>query len=198
MSDQKLIRCGWGESDPLYVDYHDQVWSVPVRDDQLLFEFLILEGFQAGLSWITILRKREAFRNAFDNFQPEIVAEYEQGKINELLSNPGIIRNRLKIHAAVTNARAFLTVQAEFGSFSDYIWRFSGGKTIINQFKTLSEIPASTAESEEMSADLKARGFKFVGPTICYAFMQAVGMVNDHIMDCFRYEQINAMITEGN
>ncbi len=194
MTDQKLIRCGWGESDPLYVDYHDQEWGVPVRDDQLLFEFLILEGFQAGLSWFTILRKREAFRTAFDKFQPEVVADYGQGKIDELLSNPGIIRNKLKIHSAITNARAFLTVQSEFGSFSDYMWRFTGGKTYVNHFKTLAEIPASTPESEAMSVDLKSRGFKFVGPTICYAHMQAVGMVNDHITECFRYEQINAML----
>lgn len=180
-------RCEWCGDDPLYVDYHDREWGVPEHNDQKLFEMLILEGAQAGLSWITILRKRENYRAAFDRFDPVKVAAYDEAKAAELLANPGIVRNRLKVNAAIQNARAFLAVQQKFGSFDAYIWQFVGGQPIRNHWKALSEIPAQTPEAEAMSKDLKKRGFKFVGPTICYAFMQACGLVNDHITDCFRY-----------
>jgi len=183
-------RCDWVGSDPLYIQYHDMEWGVPVYDDRKLFEFLILEGMQAGLSWLTILRKRENFRRAFDNFDPETVARYEEPKIQELLADAGIIRNRLKVRAAVSNARAFLKVQQEWGSFSNYMWRFVDGKPKINAWKTVAELPASTPESDAMSKDLKNRGFKFVGSTICYAHMQAVGMVNDHTVNCFRRQEL--------
>jgi DNA-3-methyladenine glycosylase I len=184
-------RCPWVPlDDPLYLDYHDHEWGTPVHDDQTLFEFLMLEGFQAGLSWRTILYKRENFRKAFDGFDPQVVAEYGEEKIAALLSDPGIIRNKLKVRAAVTNARAFLETQQEFGSFDAYIWRFVGGKPIQNEIHTLADYPATTPESDAMSADLKARGFKFVGSTICYAHMQATGMVNDHSVDCFRYKEL--------
>jgi len=183
-------RCAWaGISDPLYLDYHDKEWGVPVHDDRLLFEFLVLEGAQAGLSWSTILNKRENYRQAFDNFDASKVAAYDDKKIAELLSNPGIVRNRLKVNAAIQNAKAFLAVQQEFGSFDAYIWQFVGGKPKVNAWKTLKAIPAETDESRAMSKDLLKRGFRFVGPTICYAFMQAVGLVNDHTVDCFRYAQ---------
>lgn len=181
------MRCEWAGSDPLMVAYHNQEWGVPLHDDQKLFEFLILEGMQAGLSWMTILRKRDNFRAAFDEFDPHRVAQYDQGKFEELMANPGIIRNRRKIEAAKQNAQAFLAVQKEFGSFDNYMWQFVGGKPLVNAWKMMSEIPAKTAESEVMSKDLKNRGFNFVGPTICYAHMQATGMVNDHTTDCFRY-----------
>lgn len=181
------MRCEWAGSDPLMVAYHNQEWGVPLHDDQKLFEFLILEGMQAGLSWMTILRKRDNFRPAFDEFDPHRVAQYDQGKFEELMANPGIIRNRRKIEAAKQNAQAFLAVQKEFGSFDNYMWQFVGGKPLVNAWKMMSEIPAKTAESEVMSKDLKNRGFNFVGPTICYAHMQATGMVNDHTTDCFRY-----------
>ncbi|MEN8241427.1 MAG: DNA-3-methyladenine glycosylase I [Chloroflexota bacterium] len=183
-------RCEWAGSDPLYIAYHDQEWGKPVHDDQKLFEFIILEGAQAGLSWITILRKRENYREAFDYFDPEKVANYDQAKIDQLLSNPGIIRNKLKVRSAVTNAQAFLKVQEEFGSFDNYMWAFIDHKPIINQWKKMNQIPAKTPLSELLSKDLKQRGFKFVGPTICYAHMQAVGMVNDHTTDCFRYREL--------
>lgn len=183
-------RCKWAGNDPLYCEYHDNEWGVPLHDDQTLFEFLILEGAQAGLSWITILRKRENYRKAFDNFDPKIIINYTDEKVAELLQNEGIIRNRLKINAAITNAKAFLNVQKEFGSFDKYIWSFTKGTTIVNKWKNLSEVPTSTPEAEAMSKDLKKRGFKFVGPTICYAFMQATGMVNDHTTDCFRYGEV--------
>jgi len=186
MNDIDKIRCSWAGSDPLYCQYHDAEWGVPVHDDRLLFEFLILEGAQAGLSWITILKKRDAYRHAFSNFEAAAVAAFDDAKVLELLSNAGIVRNRLKISAAITNARAFLAVQAEFGSFDNYIWSFTGGVTVQNCRGSLADIPASTAEAERMSRELKKRGFRFVGPTICYAFMQAVGMVNDHTADCFR------------
>jgi DNA-3-methyladenine glycosylase I len=185
-----MNRCAWASSDPLYIAYHDEEWGVPVRDDCRLFEFLILEGAQAGLSWITILRKREGYRQAFDNFDPQLIARYDEKKILELLANPGIIRNRRKIEAAVQNAGAFLQVQEEFGSFSEFIWGFTGGKTIHNTWHSIEEIPAQTPQSQAMSKSLIGRGFKFVGPTICYAHMQATGMVNDHTVDCFRYPQI--------
>lgn len=182
-----LIRCEWAGSDPLYVDYHDTEWGVPVYDDRRLFEMLCLEGAQAGLAWITILRKRQNYRAAFDQFDPTIVAGYGDDKIATLLADPGIVRNRLKVNAFVRNARAFLAVQAEFGSFAAYIWRFVGGAPIVNQWRSLREIPAQTPEAAAMSKDLKRRGFTFVGPTICYAFMQACGLVNDHVIDCFCY-----------
>jgi DNA-3-methyladenine glycosylase I len=185
-----MTRCAWAGSDPLYVQYHDEEWGVPVHDDRHLFEMLILEGAQAGLSWITILRRREQYRAAFDGFDVEKVARYDEAKIAELLQNPGIIRNKLKVNAAVTNARAFLRVQEEFGSFDAYIWRFVGGQPIVNHRQTLGDIPAETAESRAMSTDLRKRGFRFVGPTICYAHMQATGMVNDHTVDCFRYREV--------
>jgi DNA-3-methyladenine glycosylase I len=183
-------RCKWAETDPLSREYHDIEWGTPVQDEQVLFEFLILEGAQAGLSWLTILKKRREYRSAFDNFDPQQVARYDSDKIRELLLNEGIIRNRLKIEAAVHNGRAFLAVQKEFGSFATYAWSFVGGKPIKNGWKKETEIPAQTRESIGFSSDLKRRGFKFVGPKICYAFMQAVGMVNDHTVDCFRYDEV--------
>ena len=187
-------RCPWTGTDPRYIDYHDKEWGVPVYDDTRLFEFLVLEGAQAGLSWITILRKRDRYRTCFDGFDPIKVAGYDGAKKNSLLADEGIIRNRLKINAAVTNARSFLLVQEEFGSFSSYIWGFVEGRPQQNAWKTIGEIPPKTPLSEKMSKDLKKRGFKFVGPTICYAFMQATGMVNDHIVDCFRYKELVNML----
>ena len=188
-----ITRCAWAGTDPLYVAYHDQEWGVPVHEDRVLFEFLILEGAQAGLSWMTILKKRENFRAAFDQFDPQVVARYDERKVAELLANPGIIRNRLKIEAAIQNARALLNVNEEFGSFDAYIWRFVGGRPKVNAWKTMQEIPAQTEEARTLSKDLLQRGFKFVGPTICYAHMQATGMVNDHTVDCFRYQEINLL-----
>lgn len=185
-----LKRCDWVSDDPLYIAYHDEEWGLPVHDEQRLFEFLILETFQAGLSWITILRKRENFRKAFDQFDYEKVAKYGEPKIEELLQNAGIIRNKLKVRAAVSNALAFMKVQKEFGSFDKYIWGFVNGKPIQNGFEKLSDIPAKTEIAEALSKDLKKRGFKFVGPTIVYAHMQATGMVNDHTTDCFRYKEV--------
>lgn len=190
MAAPKVNRCKWVSDDPIYIKYHDEEWGVPLHDDQLLFEFLILETFQAGLSWITVLKKRENFRLAFDNFNVEMVAEYGEAKIEELLNNAGIIRNKLKIRAAVSNAQAFIRVQAEFGSFNKYIWGFVDGKPIQNRFINISEVPAKTNIAEELSKDLKVRGFKFVGPTVVYAHMQATGMVNDHTTDCFRHLQV--------
>jgi len=183
-------RCRWCGEDPLYVKYHDEEWGVPLHDDRTHFEFIILDGAQAGLSWITVLRKRENYRRAFDNFDPVKVARYDRKKINALLKDAGIIRNRLKIESAVSNARAFLDVQKEFGSFDKYIWQFVGGKPKKNRFRHLKELPARTAQSDAMSKDLKKRGFRFVGSTICYAYMQAAGMVNDHSVNCFRYRQV--------
>ena len=177
-------RCPWAGSDPLYVRYHDEEWGVPSHDDRHLFEMLILEGAQAGLSWITILRKRAAYRKAFDRFDPRRVAKYDAKKLRALLADEGIVRNRLKIHGAVQNARAFLDVQREFGSFDAYLWRFVGGAPKINRPRTMKEVAPRTAESDALSKDLKKRGFTFVGSTICYAFMQAVGMVNDHLAGC--------------
>ena len=185
------VRCTWCGSDPLYIRYHDEEWGIPVHDDQKLFEMLILEGAQAGLSWITVLKKRENYRKAFDDFNVLKVSRYSEKKITKLLENPGIIRNRLKVNSTVTNAKTFLEVQKEFGSFGKYIWQFVGGKTILNNFNKLSNLPAKTDISDVMSKDLKKRGFKFVGSTICYAFMQATGMVNDHTTDCFRYKKDN-------
>jgi len=184
-------RCGWvPPNDPLYVKYHDEEWGVPLHDDRLLFESLILDGVQAGLSWITILRKRENYRKAYDNFDAEKVARYGEAKIAELMNNPGIIRNRRKIEASIHNARLFLNIREELGAFDHYLWQFVGGKPKINCWKTLAEVPATSPESDAMSKDLKKRGFKFVGSTICYAFMQAAGLVNDHTTDCFRYNEV--------
>ncbi len=186
-----LKRCGWASlDDPQYRDYHDREWGVPVHNDRVIFEFLVLEGAQAGLSWGTILRKRENFRRAFDGFDPVKVAGYDRRKIASLLRDRGIVRNRLKIQAAVQNAKAFLEVQKEFGSFDSYVWRFVGGRPKVNKWRSLKEVPPKTPQSEVMSKDLFARGFRFVGPTICYAHMQATGMVNDHVMDCFRHAQL--------
>jgi len=183
-------RCKWAGSDLLYIDYHDREWGVATHDDRKLFEFLILEGAQAGLSWITILKKRENYRTAFDDFDPEKISCYDSGKIGSLLANEGIIRNRLKIESAILNAKLFLAVKREFGSFDTYVWQFTGGKQIRNSWTEQSRIPSETKESIAMSRDMKKRGFKFAGPTICYAFMQAVGMVNDHTVDCFRYNEV--------
>jgi DNA-3-methyladenine glycosylase I len=185
------LRCQWAGTDQLYIDYHDKEWGVPVYDDQKLFEFLTLETFQAGLSWITILRKRENFRLAFDNFDYQKIALYEQDKFEELLSNAGIIRNKLKIKATISNAQAFIKVQEEFGSFANYIWAFVNHKPIINHWQTDAEVPANTELSDKISKDLKKRGFKFVGTTVVYAHMQATGMINDHIVGCFRHKDLS-------
>ena len=186
-----MIRCAWAaDADELMTRYHDEEWGKPVHDDRLLFEFLILEGAQAGLSWATILKKRDAYRQAFDRFDASIMARYGKRKVKQLLGNAGIVRNRLKIAAAVRNAKAFLAVQREFGSFDAYLWRFVGGKPKINQWRSLAHVPAKTPESDALSKDLAKRGFTFVGSTICYAFMQAVGMVNDHQADCFRHTRL--------
>ncbi len=184
-------RCPWPGDDPLYVAYHDTEWGVPVLDDRALFGKLLLDGFQAGLSWITILRKRERYIQVYDGFRPEKIARYTPAKLERLMADPGIVRNRAKIEASVVNARVYLDIMEETGSFSDYLWRFTGGKTRVNRFRKMSDLPAESAQSRAMSKDLKGRGFKFVGPTICYAFMQAVGMVNDHLAGCFRYREIN-------
>jgi DNA-3-methyladenine glycosylase I len=183
-------RCNWCGTDPLYIEYHDTEWGVPIYEDAKLFEFLILETFQAGLSWITILRKRENFRAALDNFDYKLISNYNQTKIDELLLNPGIIRNKLKIKATITNARAFMQIQNEFGSFSTYIWSFVNNIPIKNSWNSMSDVPATTVLSDTISKDLKKRGFKFVGSTVIYAHMQATGMVNDHIKDCFRYQEV--------
>ena len=187
-------RCAWldhsGKASEQYIKYHDEEWGVPIHDNRHLFEFLILEGAQAGLSWATILKKRDNYRKAYDNFDPAKIAKYNEAKQQKLLQNAGIVRNRLKVAASITNAKAFLKVQKEFGSFDKYIWGFTGDKTIQNSWKSLQELPATTKESDAMSKDLKKRGFKFVGSTICYAFMQAIGMVNDHTTDCFRFTEV--------
>ncbi len=185
-------RCGWANKTPLERDYHDQEWGVPVHDDRRLFEFLILEGAQAGLSWATILAKRENYRQAFDTFDPERVARYDENKFQVLLQNPGIVRNKLKIQAAIGNARAFLELQSRYGGFDAFIWELVGGKPVHNAWHLLQDIPAKTPASDKISKELQKRGFKFVGSTICYAFMQAVGMVNDHTVDCFRHREIAA------
>lgn len=185
----QTTRCAWASGDQS-IRYHDEEWGVPVHDDRKLFEFLILEGAQAGLSWSTILNKRDNYQRAFDSFDPTRVAQYDKRKVKQLLADPGIVRNRLKITSAIENAKAFLRVQNEFGSFDRYLWQFVGGKPRVNRWNSLRQVPARTAESDAMSKDLKRRGFKFVGSTICYAFMQAVGMVNDHATDCFRHGQL--------
>ncbi len=184
------VRCSWCEGDPLYTRYHDREWAVPVHSDRKLFEFLILEGAQAGLSWITILRKRPAYRAAFDWFDFNKVAEYGEREIKRILANPGIVRNELKVRAAVRNAKAFKKVRSEYGTFARYLWGFTDGRPVLNRWKTLRDVPASTPQSRQLSDDLKHRGFTFVGPTICYAFMQAVGLVNDHLTCCFRYKEL--------
>jgi DNA-3-methyladenine glycosylase I len=184
-------RCGWSTADPLYIDYHDTEWGVPLHDDRKLFEFLVLEGAQAGLSWLTILKRRPGYRKAFDRFDQRKVARYGPAEVRRLLADRGIIRNRLKVLSAVNNARAFMNVQDEFGSFDRYIWKFVGGKPIVNRFRFLSEIPAKTPLAERLSRDLRARGFTFVGPTIVYAHMQATGMVNDHLVGCFRHGELS-------
>lgn len=188
-TDPQPNRCAWAKGD-LYIDYHDREWGVPVHDDRLLFEYLILEGAQAGLSWITVLNKRESYREAFDNFQPEVVARYTAKKQEKLLLNPGIIRNRLKVAAAVQNAQMFLKVQSEMGSFDHYLWRFVDGEPIQTHRRELKEVPPRTDLSDRISKDLKKRGFKFVGTTICYAMMQAIGMVNDHLTTCYRHKEL--------
>ena len=185
----ELVRCAWAVGEQS-IRYHDEEWGVPVHDDRVLFEFLVLEGAQAGLSWSTILNKRENYRRAFDGFDAKRIAAYDRKKIKALLQNPGIVRNRLKINSTVENAKAFLRVREELGSFDRYIWQFVGGKPLVNNRKSLKQVPARTVESDAMSKDLKRRGFKFVGSTICYAFMQAVGMVNDHVVTCFRYSRL--------
>lgn len=187
---KELNRCPWCGTDPLYMKYHDEEWGVPVHDDDKLFEFIVLEGFQAGLSWRTILYKRENFRKAFDNFNAEKIARYNDKKVQKLLNDSGIIRNKLKIAATITNAKAFLNIQDKNGSFNDYLWQFTGGKVKKNAWKTLKEIPARTPEADAMSKQLIKDGFKFVGSTICYAHMQATGMVNDHLVDCHRYKKV--------
>lgn len=193
-----ITRCGWVPlNDPVYVQYHDHEWGVPLHDDQKIFEFLILEGFQAGLSWRTILYKRDNFRAAFDQFQPDIIASYDGAKVADLLGNPGIIRNRLKINSCILNAQAFLRIQEEFGSFAAYMWDFVGGKTRNNAWINLGDVPPKTTESDRFSRDLIQRGFRFVGSTICYSHMQAVGMVNDHLTSCFRYQEISSLNSYG-
>jgi DNA-3-methyladenine glycosylase I len=188
---KRMRRCAWVSGDPLMITYHDREWGVPLYNDRKLFELLILEGAQAGLAWVTVLRKRENFRKAFHGFDPSVIARYGNKNVKRLLDDPGIIRNRLKIESAIINAKKFLEVQNEFGSFHEYVWQFAGGKPIKHKFKSPSEIPSTTEESDAMSRDLRKRGFKFVGSTICYAFMQASGIVNDHTTDCFRYKAVS-------
>jgi len=190
MEDMEIQRCAWPKNDPLYIKYHDEEWGVPLKEDKALFEFLILETFQAGLSWITVLKKRENFRKAFDDFEYQKIALYDDNKIEELINNAGIIRNLLKIKAAISNAKAFINIQNEFGSFSDYIWKFTDFKPIVNNWSNISELPAKTPLSDQISEDLKKRGFKFVGSTVVYAHMQATGMVNDHVKECFRHKEV--------
>jgi len=189
-------RCGWVNDDPLYIAYHDEEWGVPLHDDRRLFEMLVLEGAQAGLSWYTILRKRESYRRAFDEFDPERVARYDEKKAASLLRDPGIVRNRLKVNAAISNARAWLDLRESGVQFSDFLWDFTGGKPVVNAWRRLEDVPASTPASEAMSKALKKLGFRFVGPTICYAFMQAVGMVNDHVTSCFRWSECKALVED--
>ena len=190
-------RCPWSSSDPLYIKYHDCEWGTPEHDDHRLFEFLILEGAQAGLSWLTILKRRENYRKAFQGFDPQIIAAYSPTDVQRLLADPGIIRNRLKIESAIRNARCVLKIMDEFGSFDAFIWRYVDGKPIQNGWRSLAELPASTEKSDTISKDLKKRGFNFVGSTICYAFMQAVGMVNDHVVDCFRFDELKKGVQSG-
>ena len=190
MENSNISRCPWPGGREHDIKYHDEEWGVPVHNDKKLFEFLVLDAFQAGLSWTTILKKRENFRVAFDDFDATVIANYGEEKVSELMQNTGIIRNQLKIRSTIKNAELFLDIQKEYGSFDSYIWQFTGGTTIVNKWKKMNEIPVNTNESDAMSKDLKRRGFKFVGTTICYAFMQAAGMVNDHVIDCFRYKEV--------
>jgi DNA-3-methyladenine glycosylase I len=190
-TERSVKRCAWSNTDPLMISYHDTEWGVPTHDDGKLFEYLILDAMQAGLSWAIVLKKREGFRRAFHGFDPVRVARYTKRDLRRLLADPGIVRNRLKVAAVITNARQFLDTQDAFGSFSAYIWRFVDGKTITHRYRYMSQIPARTRESDAMSADLRERGFRFVGSTICYAFMQAAGLVNDHVVDCFRYREVS-------
>ncbi|MGV2871116.1 DNA-3-methyladenine glycosylase I [Colwellia sp. E150_009] len=191
-----MKRCEWANSNPLEIQHHDEEWGVPVHDDRILFEMLILESVQSGLSWATILKKRDGYLKAFDKFEAEKIAKYPPKKIESLLNDPGIVRNKLKINATIENAKKFLEIQEEYGSFNKYMWSFVDGKTIQNKWKSLSEVPSSTPESEQMSKELKKKGFKFVGPTTCYAFMQAVGMVNDHTVSCFRYKEVKKLYSQ--
>jgi DNA-3-methyladenine glycosylase I len=186
----EISRCQWCLSDPIYIEYHDKEWGVPVHDDKKHFEFLILDAAQAGLSWLTVLKKRENYRKVFANFNPEIVANFGETEIQQLLQNPGIIRNNLKVRSAIQNAKAFLKIHEEFGSFDKFIWQFTDYKTIVNKLENIKQLPASSQESEAMSKSLKKRGFNFVGSTICYAYMQAAGMINDHLTTCFRYNEV--------
>jgi DNA-3-methyladenine glycosylase I len=190
----ELKRCNWPGSDKLMMKYHDEEWGMPNHDDRKWFEYITLDAFQAGLSWAIVLKKRENFRNAFDNFDPKKIVKYDQVKVDELIQDAGIIRNKLKINATISNAKIFLDVQKEFGTFDKYIWQFVSGKPIVNQWKSIAELPASTSESDNLSTDLKNRGFKFVGTTICYAFMQSAGMVNDHLVHCFRYKELTSNV----
>lgn len=183
-------RCGWPTDNQMMIDYHDHEWGVPVHDDRKLFEFMILDAVQAGLSWAIVLKKRENFRRAFDNFEPERIVRYTAKDVKRLLADAGIVRNRLKITSAISNAKQFLKIRHEFGSFDSYIWQFTGGRMLVHKYRRLSQLPAKSREAEAMSKDLKNRGFTFVGPTICYAFMQAAGMVNDHLVDCYRYTEV--------
>ena len=192
MAEDECVRC-WSTTDPLYIEYHDEEWGVPAHDDRTLFEFLLLEGFQAGLSWELILRRRDNLRRAFEGFEPEKVARFTEGDVRRLLGDPGMIRNRRKIEAAINKARRLLEISEEFGSFNEYVWGFVDGKPIDNRLRSFTDMPSKTELSETMSRDLKKRGFKFVGPTICYSFMQTVGMVNDHLVDCFRYDEIKSI-----
>lgn len=196
MTKKNRVRCGWVSTDPIYIDYHDKEWGVPLYDERLLFEFLILEGAQAGLSWLTILKRRDNYRQCFHDFSAEKIAKYDTKQYEKLLANPKIIRNRLKIQAAITNAKAYLAVKKEFASFADYIWQFVDGKPIQNHWQKPQQVPVHTHLSDKMSKDLKRRGFKFVGTTICYAFMQAVGMVNDHLTYCFRHAEISSRMNK--
>ena len=193
MRTNEPTRCAWVTDNPLYLEYHDTEWGVPVFGDRTLFEFLVLEGAQAGLSWLTILKKRAAYREAFDHFDAQKVANYGEAKVAELLENRGIVRNKLKVNSTVTNAQHFLKIQEEFGSFDAYLWPFVKGQPLVNAWRSLEEVPATTPESDALSKDLKKRGFKFVGSTIMYAYMQAVGLVNDHVTDCFRYEPVKGL-----
>jgi DNA-3-methyladenine glycosylase I len=188
---KEAARCGWADGDPLMRRYHDEEWGVPLHDDRKIFEFLLLDGAQAGLSWLTILRKRENYRAAFHGFHPERIARYAERDIARLLADPGIVRNGLKIRAAIENARRFIEVRDEYGSFDAYLWRFVGGKPVVHRYRDIREVPATSDEAKELSADLRGRGFRFVGPTICYAFMQAAGLVNDHLVGCFRHGAVN-------
>jgi DNA-3-methyladenine glycosylase I len=190
MGKKHIKTCGWPGNNPQMIEYHDKEWGVPLHDDRKLFEFMVLDAFQAGLSWAIILKKRENMRMAFDNYDIKKIAKYDEKKVAELLSNEGIIRNKLKVASAIENAKAFLKVQKEFCSFDKYIWQFTGGKPLVNKWETLSELPSKSKESDEMSKDLKKRGFRFVGSKICYAFMQAAGMVNDHIVECIRHKEV--------